>query len=357
MKKLTPKDTFGALVTSTGNFRDGKTTQVLGDQAERNAVKDYYKGMSVPKLDVSTFGKYFIRCCQLNSILKKGQVVTTTLPHNNQFQVVMKSRIGCRSVKTGGVPYGNARYATDDQIFGFLRKEHKELLCKKDRQDILQDFLNLKDDTIAKVERLKRDAVHMISDDVQVSEVYEIKYGNPEVYEIKYDNPECRGYNLTGIGFVQMNHRNLSHEELWVDITSPNFNINTEFDTPKKAFVVDSYTKRRNNIDNLSITVGFTETQLVKDVDDEGNPIDIPKHANYSLVGSNINPSSPYDHYSFSVYNHDFTGIDFIEIQKRVVEDYKVISDWFDAELIRLRNKYSAEYTMWELVYGTDCAI
>jgi len=339
MKKLTPKDTFGALVTSTSNFQKKKYDEVVGGDDGFRATKDHYRTTEIPKLDVTTFGQYFTRCCQLNSILKKGAII-------DNAQLVMKDKLGYRALNCGN-PYGNAKYATDDQIFAFIKAGHKDLLCKKERKVIFQDFYDLKIQVNEKLEVLKSNMIDKIDEEIQIS----------EVYEVKYDLPVNNGYGQNPIGHVEMNHRNISRDDIFINMTCNDFDNEIGFNAPRLANIVDVYTNKRNSIYELSICVGFKERQIKETHDAFGEPKTEERVVEYDLVSCNIKPTRGYDGYSVRVYNHQFSGIDINKIHTEVVAEYINISNWFDDELKILRDKYSAEYTMWELVYGNDSAI
>ena len=349
-KKLTPKDTFGALVTDSGMFRKQKIHQMLGGDDGLAELCRHYKTVSVPRLDVATFGDFFTHCCQLNSILKKGKTIeiTNKVGFDMSYQIVMKDRIGIRETNNG-IPRGNARYANDHQIFGFLRPEHKELICKKERKAIFQDFYDLKVEVNQRLKTMRDGIMNLIDDEIEISDVYDVKYGMPD----------SNGYGMAHIGYVQMNHRIIPRDDMWIVVTCNEFNPDNGFDAVKDAYVWHKpYNEKakRNDIQSITITIGFLDRSMQAGRDLQGQPCQIERVEKRTLLTSKITPNS-YDSFKLQVHDHDFTGLDFANVHTTIISEYNAVSDWFDEELIRLRNKYSAEYTMWELVNGSDCAI
>ena len=309
MKKQTPTDIFGSFVSP-----------VIDDARGRSKIDG--GTLNLKPLPIRTFGAYCTKCCPLNSIIKRADV------GDGRYQYVMKNRIGYRLLNNGQ-PYGNSKYANGVEIFAVLNQAHVDLVCKKERRAILQDFVDLKNETIQKFNKIILEAKSEIEDVVRIS----------ERFIISYKRPRGGSFSNTAMGEVALNHVTLNREDLVLRIGS---------DTSRlfEGDMISNMTSySRNRYVTPHNTVVFKLELSMVDNRGTGEEYYVPL-ISMECGNPRNTDTSAYHH------NHKIEGVDPSKIVKRFAEGYTELVAEFEEKLDALRNKHVAEYILSELVLG-----
>lgn len=321
MKKITPKEIIGNIL------QEGEFCQV--EEARHKVNKSYW---NVPLIPINTrkFGEYFEKCTgTLNSIVKRSDW------GKDKHEMVVKQRIGFRICHNGFEPEGNARYAKTDTIYSILNRRHVDLVCKRDKRQIVADFCTLKEDAIVRFHSIVAVTVPFISDQVMVSDAFNIEYHRPT--DSYADQP---------LGFLTANTRIIPKSDVLVCIhpdnryNEYNANLGCAISCPKKG--------------EMSFTCMIREECETQDGDGSD-----PKYNFTNLFRVEVDGAqSRYRlNYQMDHYNTQFDGIDVNGMTDAIVFELDKLAKEFDDALEALKEKYIGEFLLSEICDSDNCAI
>lgn len=328
MNKLTPKDVIG------NGLQKGNFTQT---ESGRHAVLEKFN-TSFKLIDVNFFGEIFTKCIgDVNSIVKRG------VSELEQTQRIVKKRIGFRTIPRdyngnpcgSKKPTGNAKYATQRQIFGVLHPEHITLTCKRAKRDMMQDFYAVKENFVMKFHNMKVLAMQYVDDHITIS----------DSFDIGFKHATERSYSYREMGYMLLNSRTIPKGNVFISISDYD-ELFGSYEDSIAACTKSSYGKARHV--NLNFDIFVKEIQQVENIfDDQKQDMIQLCTVRVSYDGRRVNVEA---------YNTKFDGIDIAGMTKALVEEFDSFHDEFNEAVEAVKMKYHGEYLLHEIC-TTDGAI
>jgi hypothetical protein len=215
-----------------------------------------------------------------------------------------------------------------------LNKDHIDLVCKKDRRQAVKDFVDLKVKVKQDIKNIERQIVDMLPSPFITS----------DVFQISYNTPTSGRYDHRNIGYMTLNDRVVSKDNIHVHITdehglltsnqsyatsvSPNLNDNSS----KSTFVIDITTKEPNYNESHELiderTYKILSIHFGRAWRDKCGIV--VKSADTDVKITNIN-----------------------EIIRTFIDEYNNVLTTMNDGLETLKQKYSSEFAMYEICYGS----
>lgn len=315
MTPITPEHLYKAGLNS-GDF---KAVERL-----RHAVGIEKLPTSNSNIDTNKFGDYFLRALpELNSTLKRG---TAVHPH----QMVVKKQIGFRNVTEQDNGYGNSRYATSSEIFNLLHQVHVDLISRKAKQKIAQDFYKVKLDAICRYHQMVAEVV---------CECTDANISIADAFVILNRKPTDGNYRSVEMGYVLLNGRNIPISDIIVKRTD-----RVAYYHPHTDCVFDTNRYPSHSSDIRGIVSFMEEVGEGETLDTISTPLFSFGHWG-TLHGEGNVPS-------IEMFDTKLKGFDVGKFVTQYITKFNELRDPFDADLEALAVKYETEFMLHEICSG-----
>lgn len=284
------------------------------------AINGHYPCPQFKPFDIKKFGKYFNKCCgKLNSIIKEDGFY------------VCKDRIG---LKVNGRKRNV--YAGDDDMFVILDPRHLNLVCNKQKADVMNDFVSLKNEIIVKIQEIETKIKRLFPDELKLSKAINI------LYKIPNRMNGVVGYHLMEPEIVPLSEQTLTL----------NFGSLTSLLEPISRYTADSYIYMINKCVQYHMVFSFTIKDTVDYVYRYNNERErfLTKRVgnNYKykytqLIRVDNCQNLVYDFNPELIYNE-------------FVKEYEMLVEWYDDALEKLKQKYTVNWVL-NAFGDSDCLI
>lgn len=329
MNPKTPIDVLRDVII-TSNFADNFSKYL-------NITDGRIQTRPLLELDVLKFDDYMMKCCGgvLNSILKRSPAELGEYEN----QMIVKNRIGHRTTSADGKLRKNGIYASTSNTFKVLNALHVPLVCRKEKREVVADFVKAKEDTMTEYNNIGNIAKQFVDDMVVVS----------DVHTISSKRPMHGQYSHTAIGHILINKRVVDKNDIVIKILDDGGSFGSD---PVR------YTYRPFNSGNGSHSSNIKiQVQLVEEVPKD-NIYDPTVYNTTELFDVDLQGSTIPSDFSKSFkiapyfYNTHFIGIDVLGLVEEVYREVDKLHDNLNARLNALKDKYAGEFYLSEMCTG-----
>lgn len=315
-------------------------TEILEALGVKNAK---IPSLAYRKLNLVKFGEYFMKATggTLNSIIKRD-----TPTDGSDIEYIVKDRLGFRLRNGSGNFNGNGRYANNSKVFECLDVRHLPLICKKDKRAIAKDFLAVKLEMQAEFKAIEALAMDFVESEITVSNVFVIAHKRPNdgSYAYSYD------------GFMSLSPRIIHKDNISIKLEDTSNSYGTqslrEFGFSRSESYNSAY------VGTLQLSAEIREVVTPNNVFDEAEFKTLPifdvalrgvypaSDTNTDIINVRSIPTTVFDTY--------FNGVDIPEMISVLGARLDGMHSLLDTKLEVLKEKYSAEFVMYEICNGNS---